>query len=230
MPYANKPIVDVLQITDENIKLSVRDTDLSVVNSLRRIILSEVPTLAIDWVQISRNSSVLIDEFIAHRLGLIPIVSDAIIDKIRFARDCFCAEYCDDCAIEFNLDVKCGTEGNLSVKASDLISSNSIAAPSTSKQITADDYGRMDDVVIVKLRPGQQLRLKAYARKGFGKEHAKWNPATAIAFEYDPDNALRHTRLLKPDEWPKSEYSTLASDEHEAPFDIMGKPNKFYIN
>lgn len=66
--------MEVIQNTDEKLVLKL-DVSESLANSIRRAV-SEVPTLAIDEVEIYKNDSALYDEVLAHRLGLVPLVTE----------------------------------------------------------------------------------------------------------------------------------------------------------
>jgi len=70
--------VKVHELTRYSIKFELFETDLAVANALRRIMISEVPTMTIDLVEVRENTSALHDEFLAHRLGLVPLVSDLV--------------------------------------------------------------------------------------------------------------------------------------------------------
>eukprot|EP00039_Didymoeca_costata_P023397 m.6974 g.6974 ORF g.6974 m.6974 type:complete len:271 (+) comp3619_c0_seq2:142-954(+) len=228
------PDVKVTQLseddTGERVKFVLKNTELALANSLRRVMISEVPTLAIDWVQIEHNSSHLIDEFIAHRLGLIPLTSSLAM-KFEYHRDCNCDAYgCENCSVRFTLDVQNDEDDVRIVTTRDLISEKEEVAPVTSKM--SGQYEQASDIVIVKLAKNQRLALQCRAYKGIGKEHAKWIPCCGVGFEYDPDNALRHTTFERPEDWTKSEYSELLDDDTkpQADFDPTAKADTFYYN
>ena len=68
--------VKILELSRYETKFELYSTDLAIANALRRIMISEVPTMTIDLVEVRENTSALHDEFLAHRLGLVPLNSE----------------------------------------------------------------------------------------------------------------------------------------------------------
>ena len=168
----------------------LKNVDLAFANSLRRVVLAEIPTMAIDLVEVEENTSVLADEFIAHRLGLIPISAKGV-DDVIYSRDCGrCDQYCEDCSVVLTLQVKCTTDVPISVYARDLIVNEPRANRTVGDPVITDDDGLGS--VICRLRKNQELRMRCIAKKGIAKEHSKWAPTASVGFEYDPHNRLRH--------------------------------------
>ncbi|THG21793.1 hypothetical protein TEA_023190 [Camellia sinensis var. sinensis] len=129
--YQRFPKVKIRELKDDYCKFELRDTDASMANALRRVMIAEVPTIAIDLVEIEVNSSVLNDEFIAHRLGLIPLTSDRAM-SMRFSRDCDACDgdgQCEFCSVEFHLRAKCINDQTLDVTSKDLYSSDHTVVP-----------------------------------------------------------------------------------------------------
>lgn len=139
--YQRFPKVKIRELKDDYCKFELRETDASMANALRRVMIAEVPTVAIDLVEIEVNSSVLNDEFIAHRLGLIPLTSDRAM-SMRFSRDCDACDgdgQCEFCSVEFHLRAKCITDETLDVTSKDLISSDHTVVPVDFSDSTSND-------------------------------------------------------------------------------------------
>ncbi len=165
--------VTILNLDENNLKLIIKGVDNSFLNSIRRIILSEVPCMAIDDVIILENSSVMNDEFLSHRLGLIPIKTN--LDAYKLPEECECKSElgCPLCRASFTLDVE-SKEGIKVVYSGDLIPEDPETVPVS------------DKIPIVKLSSGQKIRLEAYARLGRGKKHAKWQPVSLCIYKNYP--------------------------------------------
>ncbi|KAJ3352788.1 45 kDa subunit of RNA polymerase II [Allomyces javanicus] len=225
--YSTKgPKVTVRDYQEGEISLILEDTDLSMANAIRRVMIAEVPTMAIDLVEIESNTSVLVDEFLAHRLGLIPLYSERA-KHMKYTRDCVCDSYCDECSVTLVLNKRCTTNETMEVTSRDLM------VVGHDQSIRPVEFGD-DGILICKLARGQELRLRCIAKKGTGKEHAKWIPVAAAPFEYDPHNKLRHTSLWVEEnaatEWPKSKNADLEEVPREGePFDYTAEPTRFYM-
>jgi DNA-directed RNA polymerases I and III subunit RPAC1 len=61
---------------DEEIVFDLIGAEPPLANALRRILLAEIPTMAIEKVTMWQNTSIIPDENLAHRVGLIPIKAD----------------------------------------------------------------------------------------------------------------------------------------------------------
>lgn len=180
----------------------VQNFNLETANSLRRTMLAEIPTLAIDVVEVLDNTSVLADEFICHRLGLIPLSAKGV-DDLLYSRDCECEGYCENCSVVLTLNAKCQSSDIMRVYARDLVVSAGRPNEDVGNPVITDPEGHGS--CIVKLRKGQSIHMRCIAKKGIAKEHAKWAPSAAIGFEYDPANKLRHIDYWY-EEDPKKEW------------------------
>lgn len=215
--------MEVIKITDDSINFALEHCDLSVANSLRRVCIAEVPSMAIDFADIHENSCVLQDEFLAHRLGLIPLVS-INVEKFFYDRECPCDDYCEFCAVEFSLDVHNKGDEIRSVWSTDLQNKTAendemdddkvrkqkricrTVEPVDAKvQENALDSDP-DPILIVKLGPGQRVKVNCIARKGIGKEHAKFQAVSALAFHPDPDIKIDQEEMAQMTDEQKTDF------------------------
>ena len=178
--------------------LRVQDVSAQYINTLRRYATSRVPTMAIDFVEFHKNSGILYDEMVAHRLGLVPLTTD--LENYNLPEEEW-TEPVEDPRVEVQLTLK-------SIKAK------------TSRVVYAKDLESKDDNVvpvhpempITKLIEGQELELIATARMGVGEEHVKWSPGHVW---------YRHFPHITIDKQPKDPQAV--ADAYPGVFEVKSK-------
>ena len=185
-----------LEITNENdekVSVKIKGVPLQYANALRRICLNGVPIYAVESIDVLENSSVLADEGVAHRIGLIPLKTDLESSKADNEND----------KIMLTLDSGISDETR-TILSGDLKSQDSNVVPTS------------DNIPIVTLAPGQSIKFEAYARLGKGTEHARWNSANVVTLtdtEKDDEKLLtvESTGALNPKHIILSSVEQLAS-------------------
>jgi len=174
------PEIKIIDIKSDSIEFRLLNTDLAFANSLRRVIISEVPTIAVDMVEVKENTSPLFDDFVVHRIGLVPLVSDDI-NNYKFPLECNCKDGCEHCKVDFIISKKCDDnykEDTIEVTSDDIIPKNQECKVKPVKY----DY----PIVLTKLRKGQSINMTLTAKKGIGKTHAKWSPVCTCVMKQVP--------------------------------------------
>ncbi len=154
--------IKITESKDKVMRFNVTGIDASLANALRRIVVSELPIMAMEMIRFEENSSILNDEILAHRLGLVPLKTD--LKTFNPMSECTCNfKGCGKCSVILALNKK----GPGIVYSGDLKSNDPNVIPA------------YDKIPLVKLTEKQNVKLEAVAELGFGKDHVKWQAGLA---------------------------------------------------
>lgn len=171
----------------------------AIANAFRRLMLSEVPSMAIEKVHIYNNTSIIQDEVLAHRLGLIPLKADPRLFEYKVNEN-DPSNALD--TLEFELKVKCTRRNKESTEITNndnmfknhSIYSGQIKWVPIGNQASIykeSDVGPInDDILISKMRPGHEFDIKLFGVKGIGKDHAKFSPVATASYRLLPEIRL----------------------------------------
>lgn len=210
--FASRLSMAVSVCTADELVLDMAGLDAPLVNALRRILLAEVPSVAIERVLIRNNTSIVHDEMLAHRLGLVPLRVDigALEDVPPPADgvDPTTVPYTSANHVVLRLKVRCSDVPGAPPDAPPTVRYKNAHVLSKSLQWTpvGDQAAWLvdgvepvhDDILLAKLRPGQEIDIEAHAIRGVGRVHAKWSPVATAFYRMLPEVTLR--RALAPAE------------------------------
>lgn len=207
--FSSNLSIQPTRLSAERVEFDLIGVDASIANAIRRVLMAEVPTVAIEHVYIWNNTSIIQDEVLAHRLGLVPIMIDP--DRLQFKNPG--DEPTEDNTLVFTLNIKCEKARGVDKSETDE-DKKYINANVLSSAMVWDPKGDQEnmfanqpprpvnpDILLAKLRPGQELRMELHCEKGIGKDHAKFSPVATASYRLLP-----HIDLIHPEGIPRDRF------------------------
>jgi len=195
--FCKKLKMKVINYSKLSMEFDLIGVDPALANAFRRIMLSEVPSMAIEKIYMYNNTSIIPDEVLSHRMGLIPIKADPKLFEYRQEGDESVGTEQD--TLEFELKIRCSWNPNRAPDASDpdkmylnhkVFSKDLKWIPiGAQKEIYhSSQVGPVEkEILIAKLRPGHEIDMRIYAVKGIGKDHAKFSPVATAFYRLLPE-------------------------------------------
>ena len=215
--FRNGLTTKITRLSSERVEFDLIGVDASIANAIRRVMIAEVPTVAIENVYVFNNTSIIQDEVLSHRLGLVPMLvdPDLLVFKDEGAED--------DNTVVFLMKLSCtrkpGSGGRRSAHSADgdlpetdpeKLYENAHAysgslkwCPTEAQRAwnwtSSNNPGGItpravnERILLAKLRPGQSIEAECHAEKGIGRDHAKFSPVATASYRLLP-----HIELLEP--------------------------------
>ncbi|XP_065355743.1 DNA-directed RNA polymerases I and III subunit RPAC1 [Calliphora vicina] len=197
--FKKKMQIIVVRYENNELEFDMIGVHPAIANAYRRLMLSEVPSMAFEKVFIYNNTSIIQDEVLAHRIGLIPVKADPRLFEYRSEED---EQGTELDTLEFELKVKCTRRKDVkdssnfeTIYKNHKVYSGQIKWLPRGKQAqlySESDVGCIqDDILISQMRPGHEFDLKLVAVKGVGKDHAKFSPVATAFYRLLPEIKLK---------------------------------------
>ncbi|KAI9575047.1 DNA-directed RNA polymerase [Boletus coccyginus] len=199
--FQQRLAVRVERLSNRSIDFDLIGVDASIANAFRRILIAEVPTVCIERAYVWCNTSVIADEVLAHRLGLVPLnVDPAFLDFKDLQSD----QATDRNTLVFRLKAACERRKNAPKDATDpetlFVNSEVLSSQLQGLVLAANPPAPTNtNIVLAKLRPGQEIDMEVHAVKGVGKDHAKFCPVATASYRLLPEIILNPAKPVPPD-------------------------------